>query len=196
MPDAIATSIRCRLLQPGKTLPLLVELRDHVLTDPAKLRDILKQHQGWFELQLHTCGAILLRGFGVECDDDFEKVSRALTNALKRYIEGNSPRDHTSDFVYTSTSYPSTQNISLHNELSYAHSPPRRLFFNCQTAPEQGGEAPIVDCRQPLSLLDPEVIRRFDKHGVRYLQTLHDGSGLLGRSWQETFRKLPLFGDR
>ena len=175
-----------RPLFADQPLPLLVEPEGGRESHPAALLGWFESHQEWLDDQLCRCGAVLLRGFGVRHDLAFEPICRALSRELKRYVEGNSPRRHTSDYVYTSTEYPAEFDISMHNELSYAHSPPRRLFFYCQVPSETGGETPLVDSRLVLDLLDTSVRQRFEEHGVKYVQNIHGGAGL-GRSWQETF---------
>lgn len=174
-----------RQLNDDDPLPLLVE-PEGGNADAGALLGFIGGHGAWIDEQLHRYGAILFRGFAVTEDAQFEQVSRALSPELKLYVEGISPREHTSAYVYTSTSYPPEYDISMHNELSYAHCPPKRLFFNCQIPPRTGGETPIVDSRRLLEWLDPDVVRRFEARGVQYVQNIHGGAGL-GRSWKQTF---------
>lgn len=177
--------LRAGQLVEGQTLPLLVEAEtgDGCLEALLSWMEVRRE---WLAGQLDSTGAVLLRGFGISNDQDFEIACRALVPELKLYIEGNSPRKHTSDFVYTSTEYPREFDISMHSELSYAASPPNQLFFYCKVPPQTGGETPIVDCRVVLELLDPALVKRFDAHGIKYVQNIHGGAGL-GKSWQETF---------
>ncbi len=97
---------------------------------------------------LHRHGGVLFRGFSLPAVDDFERVSRAALPALKPYVEGQSPRTKVADNVYTSTEFPAQYTITLHNELSYAKAPPRRIIFHCHVEPAERGETPIVDCRR------------------------------------------------
>ena len=60
--------------------------------------------------------------------------------------------------MYTSTEYPADQSISLHNELSYAHRWPEKLFFFCQTEPQRGGETPLADSRRIVALALPVIV--------------------------------------
>lgn len=131
-------------------------------------------------------GALLLRGFGVTTPAALQAVSQALDPSLSAYIEGNSPRTRLSGEVYTSTEYPAELPISLHNEMSYAHWWPRRLYFACAVAPGAGGETPICDSRRVLAALPPDLRRRFEERGVRYTQNLATRRGL-GRPWADTF---------
>jgi alpha-ketoglutarate-dependent taurine dioxygenase len=139
-----------------------------------------------FESWLSKHGAVLLRGFAVNTPEEFEAVVRAVQPSLLNYIEGDSPRTKITGKVYTSTEYPETYQISLHNEISYAHQWPRKIFFYCAIPPAQGGETPIVDCREVLQVLDSQVRERFITRKVKYVNNLHGGGGV-GKSWQDTF---------
>ncbi len=174
-------------MSPGRgAVPLPLVIRAAPAEDASALVRRLAEETAWINEKLLRHGALLYRNFGVLSDAQFEPVCRALSPELKLYVEGNSPRDHTSAAVYTATNYPSEFDISMHSELSYAHTPPQRLFFYCATPPVSGGETPLVDCRRVLELLDSAVLQRFEERGVRYVQNMHGGAGL-GRSWQETF---------
>jgi alpha-ketoglutarate-dependent taurine dioxygenase len=139
----------------------------------ADLADRLTRHK-----------ALVFRGFGVTRAELEEVMDLLLPNRLA-YVHGNSPRTKVGENVYTSTEYPSTYTISMHNEMSYAHQWPARLLFFCDQEPETGGATPVVDGERWLAALDSEVRERFQE-GVRYSQNLHGGRGL-GKSWQETF---------
>lgn len=135
---------------------------------------------------LAECGAVMLRGLGVADADEFHRAVTAFGDPLiDSYRGGNTPRMTVSDGVFTSTEYPARFDISLHNELSYAHRWPTRLFFCCLVAPETGGATPVCDGHALLADLDPKVRARFES-GVVYRQHLHGGLGL-GKSWQDTF---------
>ncbi|WP_200300915.1 TauD/TfdA family dioxygenase [Streptomyces adelaidensis] len=135
---------------------------------------------------LAECGAVMLRGPGVADADEFHRAVTAFGDPLiDSYRGGNTPRMTVSDGVFTSTEYPARFDISLHNELSYAHRWPSRLFFCCLVAPETGGATPVCDGRALLEDLPPKVRERFES-GVVYRQHLHGGLGL-GKSWQDTF---------
>ncbi|MFF4077772.1 TauD/TfdA family dioxygenase [Streptomyces sp. NPDC001777] len=131
--------------------------------------------------------ALVLRGFGVS-SGTYETVADALLPRRLAYVHGNSPRTkvgNVGENVYTSTEYPPEYQISLHNEMSYAHEWPGRLLFHCDRAPATGGATPVVDGQLWLESIDPEVRQAFST-GVRYTQNLHGGRGL-GKSWQDTF---------
>jgi alpha-ketoglutarate-dependent taurine dioxygenase len=132
-------------------------------------------------------GVVLLRGLGIDSSERFHETVSAFGGSLiGSYRGGNTPRTTVSDGVFTSTEYPARYEITLHNEMSYAHRWPARLFFCCLDAAETGGATPVCDGRALLAGLSPNVRERFETRGVLYRQHLHGGAGL-GKSWQQTF---------
>ncbi|MDX3228151.1 TauD/TfdA family dioxygenase [Streptomyces sp. ME19-01-6] len=128
--------------------------------------------------------ALVFRGFAIT-PESYEEVATAVLPRRLAYIHGNSPRTKVGQNVYTSTEYPPEFTISMHNEMSYAHTWPSRLLFFCEQAPTSGGATPVVDGQLWLESIDPGIRDAF-AGGVRYIQNLHDGYGL-GKSWQATF---------
>jgi alpha-ketoglutarate-dependent taurine dioxygenase len=140
----------------------------------------------FIDRQLYRHGAVLFRGFNISEPERFQSLVAQLKSRLLDYVDGNSPRTKVGGGVYTSTEYPAEYFISLHNELSYSASWPRRLFFCCITEPEQGGETPLVDSRALLRVLPQEIVNEFRRKQVKYIRNLHAGKGF-GPSWQKTF---------
>ncbi|MEW1583180.1 TauD/TfdA family dioxygenase [Streptomyces microflavus] len=128
--------------------------------------------------------AVVFRGFGVS-GDSYDGVADLLLPDRLAYVHGNSPRTKVGRNLYTSTEYPAEFEISMHNEMSYAHAWPSRILFFCDIAAATGGATPVVDGKLWLDSIDPEVREAF-RAGVRYTQNLHDGMGF-GKSWQATF---------
>ena len=139
------------------------------------------------EHHLAETGAVLVRGTGFTDAAGFhDQVARYGVPLISSYRGGNTPRTAVGDAVFTSTEYPARYAISLHNELSYAHSWPQRLHFGCLVAAETGGATPVCDGSALLNDLPGPVRERFTSRGVVYHQHLHGGHGL-GKSWQDTF---------
>jgi alpha-ketoglutarate-dependent taurine dioxygenase len=176
-----------RLMFADQTMPFIVEPEaaqenvtvNHLLAYYSANKDFL-------EMKLLEQGAILFRGFGVKTPSSFARCVKSLDGNLLDYVDGNSPRTKLTDGVYTSTEYPSEYYISMHNELSYSHKWPRKLFFGCIVAPQEKGETPIADSRALLNSLDPDVVEEFTRKGVKYIRNLQGGQGV-GPSWQDTF---------
>jgi alpha-ketoglutarate-dependent taurine dioxygenase len=132
-------------------------------------------------------GAILFRNFDVADKDQFLQVKAVFAGAAHfDYVDGNSPRIKLSGDVYTSTEYPKEYRISLHNELSYSNRWPALIFFYCKTPADEGGETPIMDCRKFLEKLEPGMIDKFERLGVKYTRYLSGVKGM-GKSWMDTF---------
>ena len=169
-------------LEPGQTLPRLIQ--------PAgpgvDLMTWVEGHRDEIESELLEYGAVLFRGFAPITESRVSEVAQAIAPELLSYVDGTSPRLAVSDKVYTSTEYPPEYEISMHNELSYSHKWPGKLFFYCVEAAAKGGETPLADSRKALAEMPSWVKDRFLDKGVRYLRNLHDGLGA-GLSWQAVF---------
>lgn len=162
-----------------RVLPVIVPAREH--RTPDDLAAVLAEH-GTLDDLLAAYGAVLARGWGVRAS----AALRAVAGEGLRYTGGNSPRARLEAAVYTSTEYPADQEISPHNELSYARSGPARLYFACAVPAAEGGHTTLVDGSALLDLVPEPVVAELDRRGVRYVRRLHASTGP-GRSWQDTF---------
>ncbi|MGI8897391.1 MAG: TauD/TfdA family dioxygenase [Pyrinomonadaceae bacterium] len=129
-------------------------------------------------------GAILFRNFDVSGLLDLAQFVRTISGDLLEYRERSSPRTHVMHNIYTSTEYPAHQAIFLHNENSYAHTWPLKLFFLCSVPPLQDGETPIADCRQIFNSISPKIRDRFIQKSIMYVRNFSEELGL---SWQTAF---------
>lgn len=137
--------------------------------------------EGW----IHRHGGVLFRDFDVRTPEAFQEAVRGVAGDLLEYKERSSPRHAVSGKIYTSTDYPPDQPIFLHNENSYQHTWPMRIFFFCQVEPGSGGETPIADTRQIFQAIPPEIRQRFLDEGWMYVRNFGDGFGL---EWQTVFQ--------
>lgn len=133
---------------------------------------------------LDKYGALLFRGFADTGLDGFERTVRTLSGELLEYRERSSPRSRVAGNVYTSTEHPAEQPIFLHNENSYAHAFPQKLFFHCDTPAASGGATPLADCRAVFDAIRPQIRKTFIARGVLYVRNF---DGRLGLSWQKVF---------
>lgn len=129
-------------------------------------------------------GAVLVRG-GVHSPELLDSVAQVIGGDLLEYTERSTPRSSVRGNVYTSTSYPASQTIPQHNEMSYANSPPRWLFFACALASATGGATPLADSTAVLRHLPGDLVQRFRERGVMYTRSYQEGMGL---TWQEGFQ--------
>ncbi len=134
--------------------------------------------------RLHTDGAVLLRGFTVGDVDGFDAVVRTLSGDPLPYAERSSPRSTIKGRVYTSTDYPPSEEIFLHNENSYQASWPLTLFFYCVEPPQTQGATPLADGRQLYRRIDPAVREEFEARGWRVVRNFTEGVGV---PWQQAF---------
>lgn len=168
-------------LDGGDRFPLVVRPRvaDTNLASWAEgQRDLV---QGW----LLEHGALLFRGFGIDSVERFQQVARAVSPDLLDYQERAAPRVEVAPNVFTSTEYPADQPIPLHHEMSYSHNWPTKIWFHCVQPAQTGGATPVVDDRQVIGRIDPEVRRRFLDKKVMYVRNYGGGVDL---PWQEVFQ--------
>lgn len=168
-------------LQPASPLPLVIEPAVKGLNPVAWATS----RREWIEDQVLAHGGLLFRRFNTHTAGDFEALIRAIAGDLLEYRERSSPRSEVGEHVYTSTDYPADQSIFLHNENSYQHAWPLRIFFFCLTPAEQGGETPIADCRKIFARIDPQIRQRFMEKRVMYVRNFGAGMGL---PWQTVFQ--------
>ena len=147
---------------------------------------------GWLDARrdevaadLARWGAVLLRGFELPEPQAFEAMVASCAESLMPYVERSTPRSEAGGKLMTSTEYPQDQFIPLHNELSYAHLWPGRIWFYCHTPATEGGRTPIADSRQVYERVPAPVRRRFEERGVTYVRNY---GGEVGMSWQEAFQ--------
>jgi FkbM family methyltransferase len=163
----------------GASLPLLIRPRVRDLD----LAGWAGGHREWIEEKLLRHGALLLRDFGITSVTEFEDFAKAVCPTL--YGEyGDLPREEDGEKVYHSTPYPADKAILFHNESSHMHRWPMRQFFCClQVAPE-GGETPLVDCREIHRRLDPKLLERFAQKKLKYVRNFVEGFDV---SWRGFF---------
>ena len=157
----------------------------------AELRTLLAERAGELRRQLLKHGALLFRGYPVEGLADFEEFVRAYSSGAEpfHYAGGASPRNRIGPApagLYTSTEYPPTLALPLHNELSYAPTYPRHLFFYCVTPPGSGGATTLGDSRRILEAIDPDVVRTLETRKIRYVRNLASDASC-PYSWQAAF---------
>jgi amino acid adenylation domain-containing protein len=173
------SGVKTEYLQPDNALPLVikpdaadVDLAEWAATNRNFVHEKLLKH-----------GAILFRGFAVDSVPEFEKFAAAVCDELFGDY-GDLPREQLGGKVYQSTPYPEDETILFHNESSHWHRWPMYILFYCVKAAEQGGESPILDCRQAYEQMEPSIRNRFEQQGLIYLRNFTDG---LDVSWQNFF---------
>lgn len=174
--------VRAACLQPEATLPIVVQPVVSGI-DPVAWATT---NRSWIEQKLSLHGGVLFRGFNVTSVELFRLFIAAVagTDPLA-YSERSSPRMAVGENIYTSTDYPATQSIFLHNENSYQQTWPMNIFFYCATPASEGGETPIADCRKVYERISPNVRERFIERKWMYVRNFGEGFGL---PWQTVFQ--------
>ncbi|MBD0266254.1 MAG: TauD/TfdA family dioxygenase, partial [Tolypothrix sp. Co-bin9] len=173
--------IKTEFFSDEKTLPLVIKPN----VEGVNILNWAISNQALIETELSKYGGILFRNFNVNGVSGFEQFIQIVSGNLLEYKERSSPRSHVSGNIYTSTDYPANQSIFLHNENSYQHTWPLKIFFFCVTAAQQGGETPIADVRKVYQRISPQVKEKFSQKQVMYVRNFGKGFGL---PWQTVFQ--------
>jgi alpha-ketoglutarate-dependent taurine dioxygenase len=183
-PVSVSTEklIKTEYLHQEQRLPRLIR----PAIEGVDLIEWAQNNREYIDAQLCEHGGLLFRDFDAKEVTDFERFVQATSSELLNYQERSSPRSRVSGNIYTSTDYPAGQSIFLHNENSYQHVFPRKIFFFCLIAPQSGGETPIADCRRILRRITPETQRRFEERGEWML--VRNFGDDLGLSWKTAFQ--------
>ena len=169
------------LFQPEQTLPLVMQpVRSDI--DPVTWA---KSNLAEIEADLVKHGAILFRDFPLRSSADFETFVRAISPQLMDYTERSTPRSEVAAGIYTSTEYPEDQHIPLHNENSYSHTWPRKIYFFCAEPAPVGGATPLADSRKVYEAIDKRVRDRFIEKGVMYVRNYREDLDL---PWPTVFQ--------
>jgi alpha-ketoglutarate-dependent taurine dioxygenase len=166
---------------PGQRLPLVMRPVRSDLDPVVWARNDLAE----IEAELVKHGAILFRGFPFRSRTDFEAFARAISPELMEYTERSTPRSEVAAGIYTSTEYPADQHIPLHNENSYSHTWPRKIYFFCAEPAPIGGHTPLADSRKVCEAIDKRIRDRFIEKGVMYVRNYRRDLDL---PWQTVFR--------
>ncbi len=173
--------VKVRPLFPEKPLPLLIEPG----VDGVNAISWVTNNRNFIESSLLKHGALLFRNFDIRSLESFQQFITSFSLELVVEHERSSPRSQVLDTIYTSTDHPESQDIFLHNELSYSHTWPMKIWFYCVTPPLEGGATPIADVREVFKLINPQVREHFMQKKVMYVRNYGDGFGL---SWQTSFQ--------
>lgn len=169
-------------LRPGELLPLVIQ----PALSGVNLSQWAKNNRDYLDAELVKHGAILFRGFSIDTPSKFEEFARSAARDGELFDEyGDLPRDTPGAKVYHSTPYPADKSILFHNESSHTHRWPMKQFFYCVKTAEEGGDTPILDCRQTYQTIDAAIIKRMTEKGLMYVRNFIEG---LDVSWQQFFQ--------
>jgi alpha-ketoglutarate-dependent taurine dioxygenase len=151
------------------------------------LAGLMREARDEIGAQLRGRGAILFRGFDIDGPDGFGRCVAALDAAPFSYLGGDSPRTRVAEDIFTSTEYPPSETISLHQEMSYLPRWPRRLLFYAAEPSARGGQTSLASARHVTQALPASLSARFAEKRLRYVRNFKAGLAL-GKSWQSTYQ--------
>lgn len=173
--------VKTAFLQADERAPLVIEPQ----VEGVNPTSWLARHREQLEAQLLRHGGLLFRNFNLQGVDGFERFIKSFAEELLEYSYQSTPRSAVGGQIYTSTEYPATQTIPLHNEMAYAHMWPMKIWFHCLTPAERGGETPIADSRKVWARIDPKIRERFIEKKVMYVRNYDE---VLDLSWSTVFQ--------
>jgi alpha-ketoglutarate-dependent taurine dioxygenase len=151
------------------------------------LHDYLGENEDQVQQWLLRHGGILFRGFGLDGAEGFRSSAERLGGRPFDYIGGNSPRSRVSTDVYTSTEYPASEVISLHNEMSYLPNWPRRLFFYSLIPATSGGQTSLANSADVLRAIPEPIRAKLRDKKINYIRNFQTEIPL-GKNWQTTYQ--------
>jgi alpha-ketoglutarate-dependent taurine dioxygenase len=179
-PAAPRRAVRLSALTEGQLFPVLVEPESDDLDPVAWARG----QRDFIDSTLCRHGGILFRGFGLQSAQDFEAFAEAIDEKL--YGEyGDLPKKEGGKKTYRSTPYPEQQMILYHNESAHLDNWPRKQWFFCEIAAPVGGATPIVDCREMLRRLPPDLVEKLESKQLMYVRTFTEKFDV---SWRAFYR--------
>lgn len=158
--------------------PLLVE-------GSGSLTAAVVQDLAGFKGRLARHGAILFRNFAVHDANDFDEFVAHWSPDHLKYMYRSTPRTEVTKHVVTSTSYPASLEIPLHNENSYHRHWPKTVSFCCLEPASHGGQTPIASMREVSRRIGSGLMERFEHKRVEYIRHYHEGIDL---PWQSVFQ--------
>jgi alpha-ketoglutarate-dependent taurine dioxygenase len=111
-------------------------------------------------------------------------VFARLASDLMAERESFAPRESYADGVYSSTKWPSNQQMCMHHELSYRLEFPGLMMFACLSAPSSGGATAVADSPSVLDALPADLVARFEREGWVLTRNYNDE---IGASYAEAF---------
>ena len=134
------------------------------------------EHRDELRAAVAEHGSLLVRGLGLRDSAETEAVFREL-GSLMVETEAFAPRRSHAHGVYSSSTWPPTQPMCMHHELSYAVQFPSLMLFACLIAPTAEGATPVADAPTVLQALPRELVERFERVGWLLIRNYNDDIG-------------------
>ncbi len=137
--------------------------------------------------QLRGTGTLWLRGMPLRDRASFNEFMAALGYAPHSYEGGIAVRARDAGHVLVASQEDARITMAPHNEMAYLANYPRKVFFFCAVAAQEGGEVPINDVRDSVHHIPEAVLNRFADQGIRYQRYLPRESTPTQIGWCDTF---------
>jgi hypothetical protein len=141
-------------------------------------------------------GAILFRGLPLHTPEDCDTFASAfgLKNFPYKESLSNAVRVNYTERIFSANEAPPDVSIYFHHEMAQTPIYPKKLFFFCLHAPEEGGQTPL--CRsdilfERLAERCPQFASDCEQKGLLYSNVMpeeNDPKSGMGRSWKSTLR--------
>jgi alpha-ketoglutarate-dependent taurine dioxygenase len=171
----MSSSLFAADLQPGK--PPIVEAASVAGLSWDQYRDGLRSIVAQY-------GSVRVRGLGLADAEAVGASFRGLANQLMIEREAFASRETYSEGVYSSTKWPSNQQMCMHHELSYAMEFPSLMLFACLKAPASGGATGVADSPSVLAALPADLVARLEQEGWLLVRSYNED---IGASYEESF---------
>lgn len=151
-------------------MPLVIEAKDS--TDIKFLQEFLSTHSTHLLNDIAKYGAVLLRGFDISTEADFEKTVlsikgfKGISEAFMSE-EGRIPVGGSKYVLHTNAVYKTGGTLYLggfHSENYYSADVPAYISFCCLTPSLQGGETGLINMEKIYQFLDETLKKKLAKH--------------------------------
>ena len=157
------------ILSEEREMPLVIEAQDQ--NDLAFLQQFLASHSSQILSDISTYGAVLLRGFEVASEHDFEKTVLSLDGfqgISEAFMseEGRVPVGDLKFVLHTNAVYKTGGTVYLggfHSENYYSPDVPSYICFFCQKPSLRGGETGLINMQKIYALLDDALKAQLEK---------------------------------
>jgi len=133
---------------------------------------------------VEMAGAVLVTGLGLRDHAGVAEVFAAVGGEPMVEREAFAARTEHRPRLYSSSTWPATQPMCHHHELSYADPTPGLVLFACLTPADTGGTITLADAVAVLSALPADLVARFEREGWLLTRTYSDE---IGASWTDAF---------
>lgn len=151
-------------------MPLVIEA--DTSRDKLFLQNLLKQYSAQILEDVARYGAVLLRGFDIASEADFEKTVlsvQGLEGIREAFMseEGRVPVGDLQFVLHTNAVYKTGGTLYLggfHSENYYSADVPAYINFCCLKPSQTGGETGLVNMEKIYAELDPALQKKLEKH--------------------------------